>query len=60
MNDEADTYYEDIIDQMTVGHTFLKKTFNVIPTIGWQIDPFGHSSTQASLFNQMGFNAEFF
>jgi alpha-amylase/alpha-mannosidase (GH57 family) len=44
MNDEAATYYEDIIDQMTVGHQFLLNTFGVIPTIGWHIDPFGHSS----------------
>jgi lysosomal alpha-mannosidase len=32
----------------------------VRPTIGWHIDPFGHASTQASLFAQMGFNAFFF
>ena len=48
MNDEATPYYEDIIDQMTLGHKFLLETFNVKPTVGWQIDPFGHSSTQAS------------
>lgn len=28
--------------------------------IGWHIDPFGHSSVQASLFAQMGFDAFFF
>lgn len=26
---------------------FLKKAFGVAPRVGWQIDPFGHSSTQA-------------
>lgn len=45
MNDEANPYYEDIIDQMSYGHRFLKKEFGVTPTIGWHIDPFGHSSS---------------
>ncbi|CAK65951.1 unnamed protein product (macronuclear) [Paramecium tetraurelia] len=60
MNDEATTYYEDIIDQMTLGHKFLKDTFNYVPNIGWQIDPFGHQNSQAALSYQMGFNAWFF
>ena len=60
MNDEAAVYYEDVIDQMTIGHQFLKETFNVTVEIGWHIDPFGHSSAQASMFSQMGFNAFFF
>ena len=51
MNDEAAAYYEDIIDQMTIGHQFLKQHFDYIPTIGWHIDPFGHSQAQASLFS---------
>ncbi|CAD8067627.1 unnamed protein product [Paramecium sonneborni] len=60
MNDEATTYYEDIIDQMTLGHKFLLETFNYVPSIGWQIDPFGHQNSQAALSYQMGFNAWFF
>ena len=60
MNDEAGAYYEDIIDQMTIGHQFLLHEFDYIPTIGWHIDPFGHSQTQAALFSQMGFDAWFF
>ncbi|CAD8127927.1 unnamed protein product [Paramecium sonneborni] len=60
MNDEATAYYEDIIDQMTLGHKFLLKHFNYIPSIGWQVDPFGHSNTQALFSNMMGFNAWFF
>ncbi len=43
--------------QMTLGHQFLLETFGVQPTIGWQIDPFGHSASQASLYAQMGMDA---
>jgi len=60
MNDEAAVYYEDSIDQMTIGHQFLLQNFNYIPEIGWHIDPFGHASAQAALFAQMGFKAFFF
>ena len=30
------------------GRRFLRQTFGVTPRVGWQIDPFGHSATQAS------------
>lgn len=60
MNDEADVYYEDSIDQMTFGHKFILDNFGVTPEIGWHIDPFGHASAQAALFAQMGFKAFFF
>ncbi|EFN53834.1 hypothetical protein CHLNCDRAFT_36397 [Chlorella variabilis] len=46
--DEATAHYVAMIDQTTLGHTFLRKTFGTIPRVGWQIDPFGHSATQAS------------
>lgn len=57
MHDEATSYYEDIIDNMALGHEFLLKEFGVIPTVGWQIDTFGHSNTNAAFFSQMGFDA---
>jgi lysosomal alpha-mannosidase len=60
MNDEAGTHYEATIEQMSLGHEFLLREFNVIPRIGWHIDPFGHSNTQAALFAHMGFDAFFF
>ena len=39
---------------------FLQEEFGKVPTVGWQIDPFGHSATQASLSALYGFDAQFF
>ncbi|GFP89432.1 alpha-mannosidase [Phtheirospermum japonicum] len=61
MHDEAATHYIDMIDQTTLGHRFIKDEFNVVPRIGWQIDPFGHSAVQAYLLGaEVGFDALFF
>ncbi|CAH1794207.1 unnamed protein product [Owenia fusiformis] len=62
MNDEAATHYNAIIDQHTLGFKFLKDNFGdcARPRVAWQIDPFGHSREQASLFAQMGFDGLFF
>jgi len=60
MHDEACPTYEDMINNMMIGHDFVEKEFGVKPRIGWQIDPFGHSSTNARLFAEMGFDAWFF
>ena len=49
MHDEAATHYIDMIDQTTLGHRFIKEEFGIVPRIGWQIDPFGHSAVQAYL-----------
>ena len=51
MNDEASTHYNAIIDQMSIGLRFLSNTFGVRPLVGWHIDPFGHSSFQATAFS---------
>jgi len=55
MNDEASTHYNAMIDQHTLGFEFLKTNFGDcgIPRVGWQIDPFGHSREQASMFAQV-------
>ena len=55
MNDEAATHYSSIIDQHSLGAAFLHEQFGECgrPKIGWQIDPFGHSREQASLFAQV-------
>ena len=61
-NDEADTHYNPTIDHMTWGHRVLQDAFGkcAVPKIAWQIDPFGHSQEQASLFAQMSFDGFFF
>ena len=61
MHDEATTHYMGMIDQTTLGHAFLKRELGYVPTVAWQLDPFGHSSTQASLLgSEAGFNAIYF
>ncbi|KAH8282663.1 hypothetical protein KR054_009022 [Drosophila jambulina] len=62
MNDEAAVNYQSVIDQFTVGLKFLNDNFGVCgrPRVGWQIDAFGHSREQASIFAQMGFDGQFF
>ena len=56
VNDEAATHYSAIIDQHTLGFDFLSENFGEcgIPKIGWQVDTFGHSREQASIFAQVG------
>ena len=61
MHDEAASHFVDMIDQTSVGHRFLAETFNATPRVGWQLDPFGHSATQASLLGaESGFDALYF
>lgn len=61
MHDEASPHYIDMIDQTSLGHRFLQREFGVVPRVTWQIDPFGHSSTQASLLGaEAGFDALYF
>ena len=60
MSDEAGMYYEDFVDQMTVGLRWLQETLDYVPSVAWHIDPFGHHAASASLFSQLGFNSFFF
>eukprot|EP01132_Coremiostelium_polycephalum_P000649 gene649-803_t len=56
-NDEATANIDDVIEQMTEGHQWLREHLNYTVDIAWQIDPFGHSSLTPSLFSRMGFKA---
>jgi hypothetical protein len=38
----------------------LKDNLGVHPKIGWNIDPFGHTSANAAMFHDLGFEALFF
>jgi hypothetical protein len=60
MHDEACTHYEDMINNMYIGHQWLLNEIGVKPRIGWHVDPFGHSSANPRLFAEMGFDAWFF
>ena len=50
MHDEAAAHYVDMVDQTTLGHRYLLEEFGEdgVPTTTWQLDPFGHSSTQVT------------
>ncbi|CAI5954611.1 unnamed protein product [Closterium sp. NIES-64] len=54
MHDEAVCHYTDMVHQMSMGHRFIQEHFNITPRVAWQIDPFGHSATQASLITSQG------
>jgi len=60
MNDEACPYYEDIIDNMQTGIEWINKELGFTSYIGWQLDPFGHSSTNARLQAKLGFDFQVF
>eukprot|EP01013_Petalomonas_cantuscygni_P022215 TRINITY_DN424_c0_g2_i1.p1 TRINITY_DN424_c0_g2~~TRINITY_DN424_c0_g2_i1.p1 ORF type:complete len:1077 (+),score=263.14 TRINITY_DN424_c0_g2_i1:448-3231(+) len=50
-------------DQTTLGHRFIASQFSkaALPTVQWQIDPFGHSSTHAALLSAaVGYDSLFF
>jgi hypothetical protein len=57
--DEACPSYSDLIMNMYLGFAFMKMNFNQRCTVGFQLDPFGHSSANAKLFSDFGFDAIF-
>ncbi|CDW71653.1 glycosyl hydrolases family 38 protein [Stylonychia lemnae] len=59
-HDEATTNYEDQINNMYIGHQFLKKELDYSPKVAWQVDVFGHSTSAQRLFPDMGLNAVYF
>uniref|UniRef100_H2YSQ4 Alpha-mannosidase n=1 Tax=Ciona savignyi TaxID=51511 RepID=H2YSQ4_CIOSA len=58
MNDEANTHYFAMIDQLIEGDwmEWLKHTLGVTPRSGWAIDPFGHTPTMAYILKLMNFD----
>jgi alpha-mannosidase len=63
MHDEANPDYVSMIDQTTLGSRWIASEFGPAgtPKVTWQIDPFGHSSTQGSLLSSplSGYGAVF-
>ncbi|EOY03246.1 hypothetical protein QUC31_017797 [Theobroma cacao] len=55
MNDEANSHYFAIIEQITEGNMWLNDTIGFVPKNSWAIDPFGYSPTMAYLLRRMGF-----
>ncbi|KAJ6228690.1 alpha-mannosidase [Anaeramoeba flamelloides] len=61
MSDDANVYFEDDIDQLTEGHTWLKENVvpdhpELLPKHAWHIDPFGESSWNPTVFNDICFD----
>ena len=57
--DEACTNYEDMILNMQTGHQFVEREFGVRPRVGWMPDAFGHSTANAAMFADFGFDSLF-
>jgi alpha-mannosidase len=58
--DESCPTYEDMLVNLEKGHKFIQNEFGVLPRIGWQLDSYGHSSTNARFLAELGYDAWFF
>ena len=56
MHDEASPSFVDMLDNTAVGQRNIATNFGVdhLPTLTWQIDPFGHSAFQGVLSSSLG------
>ena len=56
MNDEANTHYTSMIDQLFEGHEWVREFVSTkfMPRTSWCIDPFGTSPTMAFILNRAG------
>jgi hypothetical protein len=43
-----------------LGHQFMQQEFGVTPQIGWNLMAYGHSATNARLYSDLGYKAQFF
>ena len=60
MHDEACPSYSDMMNNIMYGHEFIERELGVRPRVGWQIDTFGHTASNARLYAEMGFESWFF
>ena len=62
MHDEGSTHYDDLMNNMMIGHEFIMREFGdyAKPRCGWHIDTFGHSNANPRLFAEMGLEGWFF
>ncbi|XP_060071586.1 alpha-mannosidase 2x-like [Ylistrum balloti] len=56
MPDHAVTHYVSLLVQIQIAHEWLSKEFQVLPTVAWSLDSFGHSPTLSYLWSQTGYN----
>ena len=54
-NDEANTRYHEMLLNLRLGNQFIEKEFGIKPIVGWQLDPFGHSSSMAYIYQQLNY-----
>lgn len=60
-HDEGCLHFSTMVDQSAFGNRFLVEALEVVPRIGWHLDVFGHTGTQAALLSaDAGFDALYF
>ncbi|XP_055341895.1 alpha-mannosidase 2-like [Paramacrobiotus metropolitanus] len=59
MPDEATCHYYAILHQYVFGHQWLWENLGVVPTHGFSIDPFGHSSSMPYFLKNLDFQTMF-
>ena len=61
-SEESVANYDDIVANFVKGHGWIKQEFGeqAAPTVGWNIDPFGHTQANAAIYHDLGFEALFF
>lgn len=58
-HDEGCAYYSDMISNMQYGQLMVLKEIGIVPKVGWQIDVFGLSASNARMFADMGIQSIF-
>ena len=58
--DEACPDYADMLRNFEQAHDWIWQEFGTRPTIGWQLDAFGHSAANARIMAELGLEAVVF